>query len=96
MYDERNARSVSFIQGGASVISSFLRGLDHDARKGGHDGEADRSSGHLVDRVVVTIAPAFLRGFNVLASSPKTAAGRGDPSGVSTGGEMTAFSCCEG
>lgn len=48
-------------QGGATVIASFLRGC----KKGAHT-EAD---GQLVDRVVITIAPVFLQGYNVLAST---------------------------
>lgn len=52
-------------QGGATVISSFLRGCQEDvaADKGGGG-----FGGQLVDRVVITIAPMFLQGYNVLAT----------------------------
>eukprot|EP00904_Undaria_pinnatifida_P009238 jgi/Undpi1/5444/HiC_scaffold_2.g00723.m1 len=53
------------VEGGATVISSFLRGY------GGQESRADSVeqtvAGQLVDRVVVTIAPVFLQGYNVLA-----------------------------
>jgi len=59
------------------VISSFLRGcgeeaaVDESGRREGR-GSAD---GQLVDRVVVTIAPMFLQGYNVLNSQPNTGDG---------------------
>eukprot|EP00752_Nemacystus_decipiens_P004628 g4223.t1 len=69
------------VEGGATVISSFLRGCREDMAvdKGG-----DGFDGQVVDRVVVTIAPMFLQGYNVLATGARagdacTASGSGFP-----------------
>ncbi|CAN0009776.1 unnamed protein product [Ectocarpus sp. 8 AP-2014] len=54
------------VEGGATVISSFLRGCGEEMAR---DEECGRNpDGQLVDRVVVTIAPMFLQGYNVLAT----------------------------
>lgn len=57
-------------QGGATVISSFLRGNGDEphAESGGR-----KQDGLLVDRVVITIAPVFLQGYNVLATKTSDA-----------------------
>lgn len=53
------------VEGGATVISSFLRGYGGQARAGSAE---QTVGGQLVDRVVITIAPVFLQGYNVLDS----------------------------
>lgn len=53
-------------KGGATVISSFLRGCGEERASGEEDGRG--FDGQLVDRVVITIAPTFLQGYNVLAT----------------------------
>lgn len=62
---------VLMSQGGANVISTFLRGCcrDDTATEEGDSG----FDGKFVDRIVVTIAPMFLQGYNVLAAKAKTA-----------------------
>ncbi|CAM9975929.1 unnamed protein product, partial [Hapterophycus canaliculatus] len=53
------------VEGGATVISSFLRGCGEERASGKGSRSCDRQ---LVDRVVITIAPTFLQGYNVLAT----------------------------
>lgn len=70
------------------MISSFLRELNEEAVEGGEgngyrDGYRGPCGKNLVDRVVVTIAPAFLQGFNVL-TKPRSEADDAS-SDVSTG-----------
>eukprot|EP00903_Cladosiphon_okamuranus_P006781 g6609.t1 len=67
------------VEGGATVISSFLRGYQEDKSM---DEGGDGFDGQLVDRVVVTVAPMFLQGYNVLA----TGANSGDASSASGSG----------
>ncbi|CAM9228488.1 unnamed protein product [Pylaiella littoralis] len=59
------------VEGGANVISTFLRGCCREGLAAGGGGSG--VDGKLVDRVVVTIAPTFLQGYNVLATEAKTA-----------------------
>lgn len=47
------------------MISSFLRGCGEERARGEGGRSFDRQ---LVDRVVITIAPTFLQGYNVLAT----------------------------
>lgn len=54
-------------QGGATVISSFLRGLGEED-PGAELIASGESINRLVNSVVVTITPTFLRGYNVLSS----------------------------
>lgn len=74
-------------QGGATVISSFLRGYGGQARAGSAE---QTVGGQLVDRVVITIAPVFLQGYNVLDS--KTDDGCDASSGGGAG--ETGCYCC--
>ncbi|CAM9871170.1 unnamed protein product [Scytosiphon promiscuus] len=64
------------VEGGATVISSFLRGCGGD----GTNAEGARvSERQLVDRVVITIAPTFLQGYNVLATDSNACGTRAAP-----------------
>lgn len=73
-------------QGGATVISSFLRewARDKSVAVVQAGGDASGGSNGLVDRVVVTIAPLFLGGYNVLssASSLWPLSSRGSDAGI--------------
>lgn len=54
-------------QGGAAVISSFLRGLGEEDPRA-EPITSGEITNRLVNSVVVTITPTFLRGYNVLSS----------------------------
>ena len=62
------------VQGGATVISSFLRGCGEEMAAEKSGGDVD---GQLVDRVVITIAPTFLQGYNVLSTQAGAGGGGG-------------------